>query len=253
MSSGNNPHPVLKEYYEREADRPRFVSDLFDRTARQYELVSSLLSFGSGRFYRARVLRQQGLRPGMRVLDVATGTGLVARAAAEIVGRDRVVGLDASAGMLREARRTGSLPLVQGRAEELPFLDARFDLVTMGYALRHVADLRTTFAEFLRILKPQGRLVILEIVRPESVVFRRVVRAHLETVVPAIVRTLGGGPDVSVLTRYLWNTVAQCVPPRTIVEVLRASGFGPVTNRSHIGLLAEYVAVRPAETGGGAR
>ena len=95
---------------------------------------------------------------------MAIGTGLVAREAAAILGgTGGVVGLDLSEGMLAEARRSLGVTLVQARAEALPFADASFDFVSMGYALRHVADLARLFAEYRRVLRPGGRLLVLEI------------------------------------------------------------------------------------------
>src|SRR5260370_22141783 len=95
----------------------------------------------------------------MKLLDVATGTGQVARAALPILAESgAVIGLDPSGGMLREARKSLSVPLVLGKAEELPFGDDRFDFLTMGYALRHVADLGVAFGECRRVLNTGGRL-----------------------------------------------------------------------------------------------
>src|SRR5437867_1721338 len=123
-----------------------------------------MLDLGSGRSYRRWALKRAGLRPGMRLLDVATGTGLVALGAAGIIGEPgRVIGVDPSRGMLREAREALSGPLVQGRAEALPFRDDLFDMLSMGFALRHVADLGSASREYWRVLKPGGRLIVLEV------------------------------------------------------------------------------------------
>lgn len=99
------PHPVLVEYYARDEDRRTFVIGLFDATAAHYDYLCRAMSLGSGQWYRRQALARLGLCRGMRLLDVATGTGPVNRAAAGILGDPRaVVGLDPSAGMLREAR-----------------------------------------------------------------------------------------------------------------------------------------------------
>jgi demethylmenaquinone methyltransferase/2-methoxy-6-polyprenyl-1,4-benzoquinol methylase len=244
--TGTTPHPVLTKYYDGEAGRQPFVRALFDRTARHYDRVSALLSFGSDRFYRRWVLQKSGLRRGMTLLDVATGTGLVARAAVDIVGDSRaVIGLDPSAGMLAEARRTLDVPLVQGQAEALPFAADRFDYLTMGYALRHVADLASTFAEFLRVLKPGGVLLVLEISRPRSRLTRGILRVQLEAVLPAIMSLTARGERVGVLTQYYWDTIAECAPPETILDVLRGSGFTDVQRRVRGGLLSEYLGTKP--------
>ena len=235
---------MLKKYYDAEDARQPFVTALFDAGARHYDRLCDLMSFGSGRFYRGWVLRQAGLAPGMRVLDVATGTGLVATAARAIVGASgRVVGIDPSAGMLEQARRIPGIGFVRGRAEALPFA-AGFDLVTMGYALRHVADLGVTFREYFRVLEPGGRLLVLEISQPRSRVVRRALQFQMQRVLPLIMRSRD--PSVSLLTRYYWDTIAECVPPETILAGLREAGFIDVTRRVRGGLLSEYFATKPA-------
>src|SRR5262249_42900314 len=178
---GARPPPrVLPAPSRRDADRRSFVITLFDATAGCYDRFCSVMSLGSGLWYRRRVLARAGLRAGMTMLDVATGTGLVARAAAQILGDPRaVVGLDPSAGMLRVARGHGAGLLVQGQVEELPFERASFDLLAIGYALRHAADLDVAFRECLRVLKPGGTIVVLEISRPLSPIRRALTRLYI--------------------------------------------------------------------------
>ena len=107
------PHPTLPDYYPDLVQRPAFVRLLFDRTAHYYDWVCQLLSFGSGNWYRRRALERAGLRPGMTVLDVATGTGLVARQAIAITGDPPAgIGLDVSMGMLAELKRLLLLPVL---------------------------------------------------------------------------------------------------------------------------------------------
>ncbi len=241
------PHPVLRKYYESEGHRQPFVTALFDGTARHYDRVCGVMSLGSGQFYRRLVLARAGLSCGMRLLDVATGTGLVARSAVRILREPgAVIGIDPSAGMLREARRVLSGPLVRGTVEDLPFSDAGFDFLSMGYALRHVADLGVAFRECRRVLKPGGRLLVLEISRPRSAVTEWALRVYFQTVLPLVMRIATGSAQAGLLTQYYWDTIAECVPPATILEVLRASGFVEVERHVHGGLLSEYVAVKPA-------
>src|SRR5687768_12695543 len=108
------PHRVLKEFYDDSANRAPFVRRLFDESARYYDRLSSALSFGSDRYYRKRVLRRAGLVPGLKLLDVATGTGLVVRAALDLgVTPGDIIGLDPSHGMLKENRKRNGVPLIQ--------------------------------------------------------------------------------------------------------------------------------------------
>jgi demethylmenaquinone methyltransferase/2-methoxy-6-polyprenyl-1,4-benzoquinol methylase len=201
------------------------------------------MSLGSGALYRRQALERLGLRPGMAVLDVATGTGLVARAAAELTGGSGVIGLDPSRGMLDEARRAASVPLVQARGEALPFPDARFDALSMGYALRHVSDVFAAFREYHRVLRPGGRVLILEISRPASRTGLWLARLYLKRLLPLVTRLGTGSASAQRLMDYYWDTIERCVAPEAILEALRRSGF-EATRRVQGGLLSEYVGTK---------
>ncbi len=220
------PHPTLPDYYPDLVQRPAFVRQLFDRTAHYYDWVCQLLSFGSGNWYRRRALERAGLRPGMTVLDVATGTGLVARQAIAITGDPQtVIGLDVSMGMLAELKRLLHIPLMQGLMEQLPVANACCDMISMGYALRHVADLNVTFQEFHRALRPGGILLILEIGRPNAPIKRGVIKFYMGRVIPLLSRLTTGQQDMQTLMRYYWDTIENCVPPNTIIQAIRDAGF----------------------------
>lgn len=240
------PHDVLPTYYGDPAERRPFVARLFDQGARHYERINGWMSFGTGARYRREALERGGLKPGMRALDVATGTGVVARGAREIVGESgRVVGLDPSAGMLREAGRLAPLTLVRAFAEALPFREKSFDFLSMGYALRHVADLGATFAEYHRVLRPGGRLVVLEIVRPANPLVRAGVRFYLKRLVPWLASVRSHDPGARTMMEYFWDTIEACVPPQTILDALRGAAFTDVEQIVEFGSLAAYQARRP--------
>lgn len=236
------PHPPLARYYRRPEERPAFLRDLFDSAAGYYDRLCGVMSFGSGQWYRGWVLRRAGLRAGMTLLDVATGTGLVARAAASVAQTSEgMVGVDPSAGMLREARRAFAGPLAQGRVEALPFRDGRFDFVTIGYALRHAADLDIAFRECLRVLAPGGRLIILEISRPPTAAMRTVIRLYLTRVLPLLMRAA----HARLLMQYYWETIDACVPAEHIMDVLRQTGFVDIHRTVWGGVQSEYIATKP--------
>ena len=240
------PHPVLTRHYGCDQDRRAFVVGLFDATAGCYERFCSMMSLGSGLWYRRRALERLGLRPGMRLLDVAIGTGLVARAAAQILPDvGAIVGLDPSAAMLRVARMRVAGPLVQGQVEELPFEGASFDVLTIGYALRHASDLDVAFGECRRVLKPGGRALVLEISRPPSPLRQRLIRLYVTRVLPSLMALTTHNRDVGRLARYYWDTIAACVPPEAILDSLARSGFVDVHHRAFAGLISEYTARRP--------
>jgi demethylmenaquinone methyltransferase / 2-methoxy-6-polyprenyl-1,4-benzoquinol methylase len=239
------PHPKLARFYEREEERPARVGEMFDAGAPYYEWVCRVMSLGAGEQYRREALHDAGLREGMRLLDIATGTGLVLRSAVAITGASGLaVGLDPSRGMLSECRKTCTAPVLQGRGEHLPFTSGHFDMVSMGYGLRHVTDLRLLFAEHYRVLKPGGSVLVLEITQPQSPFGRWLSRLYLRHLIPAVARIGTGAPAARRMMDYFWETVEKCVPPEVILEALRQSGFTDATRRVMGGVLSEYRATK---------
>jgi demethylmenaquinone methyltransferase/2-methoxy-6-polyprenyl-1,4-benzoquinol methylase len=241
------PHEPLKAYYPDEGSRRSWVRAIFDRTAGDYDRVEGLMAFGSGPWYRRRALARAGLREGMRTLDVAVGTGLVAREAATLAGDPSlVVGIDLSFGMLRAARLPAGVGKVQGPAERLPFGDRTFDFVSMGFALRHVADLEAIFAEYRRVLRPGGTVCVLEITRPRGAVYAAVLRAYMRGLIPLAARVVAKDGRMPELMRYYWDTIEACVPPAQVLASLGAVGFDPVERYVEAGIFSEYTGRRPA-------
>lgn len=239
------PHKDLPEFYAQREGRPEFVTRLFDGTARYYDRISAALSFGTCRAYRKMALRRAGLEPSMRLLDVATGTGLVAQAALDLgVRPERITGIDPSRGMLDENRKLRSIQLVQGRGEHLPMPDGSFDFISMGYALRHVEDLGVLFREFRRVLKPGGRVLVLEITRPESRLAFSIAGFYLSRLLPGAARLVTGNREAGRLLEFYWATIAECLPPQTILSALSASGFDRVERRKTGSMLSDYFAVK---------
>ncbi|HKV08110.1 MAG TPA: class I SAM-dependent methyltransferase [Thermoanaerobaculia bacterium] len=244
-SSPLRPHPLLERYYADEPSRRRRVLSWFDESAADYDWISQAMSFGSGNRYRRQALLRAGLTPGMKALDVACGTGAVTTSVQEIVGTTgQTVGLDPSTGMLREARRHGVRSLVRGMAEALPFPDGRFEFLSMGYALRHVEDLRSTFQEYHRVLAPGGRLLILEVTPPRSRLAFHLLKLYLGRIVPLMARLGRRGRSSRELMRYYWETIESCVAPSIILSALTEAGFTQVERRVEMAIFSEYTAVR---------
>jgi demethylmenaquinone methyltransferase / 2-methoxy-6-polyprenyl-1,4-benzoquinol methylase len=242
------PHPLMPGLYRSSEEKREWLRRIFDDTAGDYDRVESWLSMGSGRWYRRQALKRAGLSEGMAVADVACGTGLVALEAISVVGPGgAVVGIDPSDGMLSHARKNLGIRTVVGVAESMPFEEGAFDFVSMGYALRHVEDLGAAFAEFYRVLKPGGRLCMLEITRPAGRLRRALLRGYMSLVsrVKSSRRRHEARSRTPELWRYYWQTIERCVPPERVLEVLRLAGFEETRHNLQLGLFSEYTARRP--------
>lgn len=239
------PHPTLTARYATPEEKPAYVNNLFDRGARHYDAVVDWGFLRSGSSYRRWTLRQHGLVPGDRLLDVACGTGLVAVEAATILGPTaQITCLDPSAGMLAVAQTKVAARFVNGRAEDLPFADDSFDYLTMGYALRHVTDLGKTFGEFHRVLQPGGRLLLLEVTKPTGRMAGFFFRLWFGRFYPFLTRLLTRSDDAHDMMLYYWETMDTCVPPSHVLAALQAAGFSAVRREVVLGLFSEYTAVK---------
>jgi demethylmenaquinone methyltransferase/2-methoxy-6-polyprenyl-1,4-benzoquinol methylase len=162
----------------------------------------------------------------MQVADIGVGTGLVACEAARLVGDPTLItGIDPSSGMLANARVPAGVKLLEGRAEAIPLPDASVDFISMGYALRHIGDLTAAFQEFHRVLRPGGKVCVLEITAPESRPGRAMLRFYMRGIVPVLARLSGSGAETARLWRYYWDSIDACAPPARVLETLRAAGF----------------------------
>ncbi|NML18527.1 class I SAM-dependent methyltransferase [Azohydromonas caseinilytica] len=237
------PHAPLPEYYQPDdaAMREAFLRRTFDDTAVDYNRLEKILGLGTGSWYRRQALLRAGLKPGLQVVDVGMGTGLVSREILKITGEpQRLVGVDPSPGMMRQARFEQPVECRLGRAEDIPVPDASADFVVMGYALRHIADFSAAAAEFRRVLKPGGRLLILEITRPEGRLAHTLLKAYMRGVVPLLARAVSRAKDTPMLWRYYWDTIEACVPPAQVMHTLGSHGLHGVERHTELGIFSEY-------------
>jgi demethylmenaquinone methyltransferase / 2-methoxy-6-polyprenyl-1,4-benzoquinol methylase len=221
------------------SERKRGALSLFAGLERRYDLLSAALSLGQDPRWRRTMIATVGAGPGDRVLDVATGTGLVARGLVERYGC-AVTGIDQSSDMLAGARRAlaarpdlaARIELLRGEAERLPFADGEFDHLTFTYLLRYVDDPGATLAELARVVKPGGRIAALEFGLPDPPVWRPLWRLYTRLVLPAMGRAFGAewfdvgrflGPSIEELYRR-WPLERQA-------ELWRAAGISGVTVR----------------------
>jgi demethylmenaquinone methyltransferase / 2-methoxy-6-polyprenyl-1,4-benzoquinol methylase len=237
---------LVAGYYADPARSPSFVRDLFNRSARHYDRVNFLFSLGSGAWYRRRCLRRAGVRPGALLVDVAVGTGLLAQEALVLTGEPHaVIGVDVSEAMLAIAQEKLGIALIQGAAEALPLAPGIADFVTMGYALRHVADLQAALREALRVLRPGGRIVLLEISAPRKRLNRMLAAAYIGGVLPLLSLLMTRDRRARALMRYHWQTIASIMPREAVLRVMAESGFCDVACASHFGLFQHYSGKKP--------
>jgi len=245
-SSPLAPAPGLKKYFDNDADRRDRTREMFDAGAAGYDKAEWLTGLGVGPWYRRLILKNMGLEPGQAVLDVAIGTGLVAQEIQKLIQPGgELVGLDPSPGMLAEAKRKLDIEVIEGYAESIPLEDNRFDVLTMGYALRHVESLDAAFTEYLRVLKPGGQVCLMEISRPNSHIARFIAKIYISKIVPILARLLGEKKGVGRLWKYYWETIDTCIDSEAIMGSMRDAGFVDVRCDSRAGLFREYHGKKP--------
>ena len=243
------PHPPLPARFATTETKAAFVNQLFDAGAKHYDSVVDWGFLRSGAAYRRWALQRNGLRPGHQLLDVACGTGLVATAAAQILGSPAAITcLDPSKGMLEVARSKLAARFVLGRAEQLPFPDNSFNFLTMGYALRHVTTLEEAFNEYRRVLKPGGKLLILEATKPAGRFGGFLFKTYFGKIYPFLTQVFTRSRDAREMMVYFWETMDACVPPASVLEALTAAGFSNVKRTRLLGLFSEYTASKPELT-----
>jgi demethylmenaquinone methyltransferase/2-methoxy-6-polyprenyl-1,4-benzoquinol methylase len=204
---------------------PEAVRTMFDRIAPVYDVMNRVMTAGLDVRWR-RLAAGAAVRPGDRVLDAACGTGDLAIADLR-AGADRVTGLDFSEPMLARARRKApAIEWVQGDMLALPFADATFDAATVGFGVRNVADLPLALRELRRVLRPGGRLAILEITQPRGAL-KPFYSLWFDRVVPLLGRVLPGGSAYT----YLPASVKRFPPAEELAALMRESGFGDVEFR----------------------
>jgi len=209
---------------------------MFDRIARRYDLVNTVLSLGTDGGWRRRTARETGLKPGGSALDVACGSGKLTAELAKLARPGgRVVGLDFSPQMLEVARRDHpGIEFIEGDALKLPFEDASFDAATIAFGLRNLADPVRGLREMTRVAR---RAVVLEFVRPPRGLAGGAYRVYLRTLLPAVGGTISGDHAAY---RYLSDTVDTYRTPAELVAMAGQAGWSDV---SHAGLALGTVGI----------
>jgi demethylmenaquinone methyltransferase/2-methoxy-6-polyprenyl-1,4-benzoquinol methylase len=220
-------------------EKARAVRAMFDTIAPRYDLVNRLMTFGLDRRWRRETVRRLGLTPGSVIVDVACGTGDLCRDLAS--GGYRPVGVDLSDGMLRHARTAA--PLVQTDALELPLRSASVGGAVSGFALRNFVTLPPLFAELARVVRPGGRISLLDVATPTSPLLRAGHAVYFRHVVPRLGALLSDRDAY----RYLPQSVAYLPPTDELLGSLRSAGFDHVERRVLSGGITQlFTATRAA-------
>jgi demethylmenaquinone methyltransferase/2-methoxy-6-polyprenyl-1,4-benzoquinol methylase len=201
---------------------------MFSAIAPRYVLMNSLMTFGQDRFWRRSVVRRCQLAAGKSLLDVATGTGDIAAEALRSEPGCTVVGIDLTREMMTRGRAAHAglgVPLVEGDALALPLPSESFDAVCSGFLMRNVVDVPAAFAEQVRVLRPGGRLVCLEITMPTSRVVRTGFRAYFFRVVPLLGWLVSGQREAYT---YLPESVLSFPDPRNLARMMESAGLRDV-------------------------
>jgi demethylmenaquinone methyltransferase/2-methoxy-6-polyprenyl-1,4-benzoquinol methylase len=202
--------------------------EMFDRIAQRYDTVNRVLSLGLDQRWRRRLVRGAWFGEKPRVLDVATGTGDLAIEIARSCPGASVIGLDPSPGMLAIAEKklqkrglASRVTLTVGDAQQLPFENCEIDAATIAFGIRNVPDRGQGLRELARVVRPGGRIAVLELGEPRRGMMGAAARLHSHHLVPRIGGWLSGSREY----RYLQQSVAAFPPPEKFAELMRASGL----------------------------
>ncbi len=232
-------------------EKVRYVRRMFGAIAPRYDLANTFISAGLHRWWKRITVGLAGVAPGGQALDVCCGTGDLALLLARQVGpRGRVVGVDFSPEMLAIARRRAAASgygevcrFVPGDAQALPVADAAFDAATVGFGIRNVGHPETALREFRRVLRPGGRLAVLEFSRPRNAVIRCLYDGYSCTLMPWLGRVASRHPDAYL---YLPASVRTWPDQEAFGAMLRCAGFEQVRYRNFgSGITAVHLAIRP--------
>jgi demethylmenaquinone methyltransferase/2-methoxy-6-polyprenyl-1,4-benzoquinol methylase len=228
MSEKDTTHFGYREVKTEE--KAGMVGEVFDSVATRYDIMNDLMSAGIHRIWKRFTIELSGVRRGNRVLDIAGGTGDLAAKFAPMVGDEgEVVLADINASMLRVGRDRlldkgvrGNLHYVQADAQYLPFPDDYFDCITIAFGLRNVTDKDLALRSMLRILKPGGRLLVLEFSKPKNPLLSRAYDAYSFGVLPFMGRLVAGDSDSY---QYLAESIRMHPDQETLRQMMENAGF----------------------------
>ena len=221
---------------------PKEIASMFDSLASRYDVMDALMTGGLDRVWMTALRKAVAPHPGERILDLAAGTG--ASSASLAKGGAEVVACDLSEGMIEVGReRHPEIEFVHGNAMDLDFEDGTFDAVTISWGLRNIPDPQLALREMARVVRPRGRLVVLEFSTPPSRIFRGLYNVYQSTVMPAIARVASTNDGAY---GYLVESIRQWPAQEEIGRMIAANGWSEVEYRNLTGGIAcLHRAVKP--------
>ena len=203
---------------------PDDVSKMFDDVANRYDFLNDLLSLGRTKAWRRSVTSIIAPKPGMKILDIAAGTGSSSR---PLVDKGaEVTALDFSQGMIEQGRKQNkNISFVQGDALKLPFEDNSFEVTTISFGLRNTSNTEIALKEALRVTKDGGRIVVAEFSHPVNPVFKKIYLNYLMKALPVIVKKISKNPDAYI---YLAESIRAWPDQAELASIMRDCGFKSV-------------------------
>lgn len=221
-------------------EKTALVHEVFESVADNYDLMNDLMSLGVHRIWKRDFIANSGIRLGQQVLDLAGGTGDIAALISKRVGKKgRVVLSDINHAMLDVGRRrledrgiSGNVSYMLANAEDLPFADGEFDVVTIAFGLRNVTDKDAALREMHRVLRPGGKALILEFSKVQDERLKKVYDGYSFGILPALGKLVAGDENSY---RYLAESIRQHPPQEELAEMMRSAGFEKVRYRNLTG------------------
>ncbi|MCW3110174.1 MAG: 2-heptaprenyl,4-naphthoquinone methyltransferase MenG [Segetibacter sp.] len=222
-------HDTIVPFKESNQSKKQQVAAMFDKIAFRYDFLNRFLSAGIDVSWRKKAIKQlQSIQP-KYILDVATGTGDVAILTQKIMHPTKITGIDISEGMLEIGKKKieklglqNEIELLQGDSETLSFPDSSFDAITVAFGVRNFQNLEKGLAEMLRVLKPGGKLVVLEFSRPKQFLFKAVYNLYMNTIAPGFGKLIAKNKDAY---QYLNDSVQRFPEGHQFIDILKNTGY----------------------------
>lgn len=226
-------------------EKPKFVRNMFTEISARYDLMNRIMTLGQDRQWRSMVVKEARLPENGSFLDVATGTGDIGYEALRQHPGAWVVGLDFSPGMIEVGRRKHSgrgFPFVMGDALNLPFPNDSFDAAASGFMMRNVVDIERAFSEQVRVVKPGGRVICLEITRPSTPLWKDIFHFYFFDLVPFIGQLVSKRKNAYT---YLPHSTLAFPRPEELKGIMESAGLSDVTYKVlMLGTVAIHVGVK---------